>query len=91
MAKFKVELSSKAKKFYAACTEDFAKRLDHCFEELEKDPYYGPNIKRLKTSPHELLYRYRIGEYRVIYEVIKKVIVVLIVKIASRGDVYKGI
>ncbi len=90
MAKFKVELSSKAKKFYVTCSEDFAKRLDVCFAELEKDPYYGANIKRLKTSPKELLYRYRIGEYRVIYEVFKKEIVVLVVKIGTRGDVYKG-
>jgi mRNA interferase RelE/StbE len=91
VAKFKVELSSKAKKFYAACSEDLAKRLDDCFQELENDPYYGPHIKRLKTRPQELLYRYRIGEFRIIYEVFKKEIVVLIVKIASRGDVYKGI
>jgi mRNA interferase RelE/StbE len=90
VAKFKVELSSKAKKFYAACPEDLAKRLDHCFEELERDPYYGPNIKRLKTRPQELLYRYRIGEYRIIYEIYKKEIVVLVVKIATQGDVYKG-
>jgi len=91
VAKFKVELSCKAKKFYAACTQDFARRLDDCFEELERDPYYGPNIKRLKTRPQELLYRYRIGEYRVIYEIFKKEIIVLIVKITTRGDVYKGI
>lgn len=91
MAKFKVELSSKAKKFYTTCTEDFAKRLDDCFKDLEKNPYYGPNIKRLKTRPQELLYRYRIGEFRVLYEIFKREIIVLIVKIASRGDVYKGI
>ena len=91
MAKFKIELSSKAKKFYAACSEDFAKRLDDCFEALEKDPYYGPSIKRLKTRPQEMLYRYRIGVFRVIYEIFKKEVIVLIVKIASRGDVYKGI
>ena len=91
MAKFKVELSSKAKKFYTACSEDFAKRLDLCFEALEDDPFYGPHIKRLKTSPKEMLYRYRIREFRVIYEVFKKEVVVLVVKIASRGDVYKDI
>ena len=90
MAKFKVELSSKAKKFYSSCSEDFVNRLDDCFEELEKDPYYGPNIKRLKSRPQELLYRYRMGGFRVIYEIFKKEIVVLIVKIGSRGDVYKG-
>lgn len=91
MAKFQVELSSKAKKFYVACPKDLAKRLDDCFEELERDPYRGPNIKRLKTRPQERLYRYRIGDFRVLYEVFEKEIIVLIVKIAKRGDVYKGI
>ena len=90
MASFKVELSTKAKKFYLSCTADLLYRLDICFEELEKDPYHGPNIKRLKTSPKEFLYRYRIGQFRVIYEVFKKEIVVLIVKIGPRGDIYNG-
>jgi len=86
VGKFKLELSNNARKFYISCPKDLANRLDHCFEQLEIDPYYGPNIKRLKTRPQELLYRYRIGEYRVIYEVFKKEIIVLIVKIAARGD-----
>ena len=89
MVKFKIELSSKARKFYITCSSDFAERLDKCFEELEKNPFYGPNIKRLKARPVESLFRYRIGNFRVIYEVFKKEIVVLIVKIGSRGDVYK--
>ncbi len=91
MTKFQVELSSKAKKFYAVCSKDLARRLNDCFKELESDPYRGPNIKRLKTRLQEQLYRYRIGDYRVIYEVFKKEVVVLIVKIAKRADVYRGI
>jgi len=91
VAKFQVELSSKAKKFYAACPKDLAHRLDHCFEELENDPYRGPNIKKLKTRPQERLYRYRIGDYRVIYEIFEKEVIVLVVKIAKREDVYKGV
>jgi len=90
VAKFKVELSSKAKKFYLSCQKDMARRLDCCFEDLEKDPFHGPNIKRMKTRPQELLYRYRIGDYRVLYEVFEKEVIVLIVKIATRGSVYKG-
>ncbi len=90
MTKFQVELSSKAKKFYVACSKDLARRLDDCFEELERNPYHGPNIKRLKTRPQERLYRYRIGDFRVLYEVLEKEIVVLVVKIAKRGDAYKG-
>lgn len=91
MTKFQVELSSKARKFYEHCSNDLVRRLNDCFEELERDPYHGPNIKRLKTRPQERLYRYRIGDYRVIYEVFEKEVIVLIVKIAKRADVYKGI
>ena len=91
MIKFQVELSSKARKFYAACAEELARRLDACFKELERDPYRGPNIKRLKTRPQERLYRYRIGDHRVIYEVFDREIIVLVVKIAKRADVYKSI
>ena len=90
MANFRVELSSKARKFYLSCPKELAHRLDLCFEALEKDPYHGPNVKRLETRPQERLYRYRIGDYRVLYEILEKEIVVLVVKIAKRGDVYKG-
>ncbi len=90
MFKFQIELSSKAKKFYSTCSKDLALRLNDCFEELERDPFRGPHIKRLKTRPQERLYRYRIGDYRVIYEVFEKEVVVLIVKIAKRADIYKG-
>jgi mRNA interferase RelE/StbE len=88
--RFKVELSSKAKKFYVTCSKDLALRLDVCFEELESDPYRGPHIKRLKTRPHERLYRYRVGDHRVIYEIFDREVIVLVVKIAKRADAYKG-
>ena len=91
MTKFQIELSSKAKKFYAVCSQDLARRLSDCFEELEKDPYRGPNIKRLKARPQERLYRYRIGDHRVIYEIFDNEIIVLVVKIAKREDVYKNL
>jgi len=89
VAKYKIELSSKARKFYESCAKELVNRLNDCFEELEIDPYRGPNIKRLKTRPQERLFRYRIGDYRVIYEIFEKEIVVLVVKIAKREDVYK--
>ena len=90
MTKFQVELSSKAKKFYATCPKDLVQRLNDCFKDLENNPYRGPNIKRLKTRPQERLYRYRMGDHRVIYEIFEKEVIVLIVKIAKRENVYKG-
>jgi mRNA interferase RelE/StbE len=91
VTKFQIELSSKAKKFYEACPKALAHRLNECFLNLESDPYRGPNIKKLKTRSQENLYRYRVGDYRVIYEVLEHEVVVLVVKIAPRGDVYRGL
>ena len=36
------------------------------YPQLETQPYYGPNIKKLKDS-HPPTWRYRIGNYRLFY------------------------
>lgn len=46
------------------------------------------DIKRLQGEKHLPLYRLRVGKYRVIYNIEPDGI--LIVKIDSRGDVYKA-
>ncbi len=35
-------------------------------------------------------YRIRVGDYRVIYEVQDTVLVVLVIRVGHRGDVYRG-
>jgi mRNA interferase RelE/StbE len=42
------------------------------------------------TGPWKNLYRYRIGDYRVIYEIRKQEIVLVVVKVGNRRDVYEG-
>lgn len=37
------------------------------------------------------LYRIRIGEYRVVYQVRDDVLLVLVVRIGGRGDVYRNL
>ena len=37
----------------------------------------------------EELYRFRVGDYRVIYQIRDKVLLVLVVKIGHRKDVYR--
>jgi mRNA interferase RelE/StbE len=45
-------------------------------------------IKKIKGA--EALYRIRLGDYRVVYEVKNDVLVILVIKIGHRKDVYRG-
>ncbi len=89
MGNFAVLLMPHALKFYKTCPEELAKRLNKCFEDLESNPFWGPNIKVLRGEKRR--YRYRIGEYRVIYSVDKENDRVIVTLIASRISAYRNI
>ena len=54
-------------------------------ERLLDNPYIGKKLVG-DLSPY---YRYRIGDYRVIYEIVDDELMIIIVKIKHRKDVYK--
>jgi len=87
--KFEVLLLPKALKFYKKCPDELAEKLNDCFEELETSPFIGPHRKLLNST--DKLYRYRVGSYRVIYEVDKLSKRVGILLIASRSTAYRNI
>jgi len=60
----------------------FATRIDL----LSKNPFPA-DAKPLKGS--EDTYRLRVGDYRAIYQVRKKEILVLVIKIGHRKDIYR--
>jgi mRNA interferase RelE/StbE len=62
------------------------KILDVIKTKLIKNPYAG---KKLVSDLSEY-YRYRVGNYRIIYEIIAEDIVVVIIKIKHRKDIYKN-
>ena len=64
---YEVRLSRRAQRYYERVDADTARRLDRCFEALTKDPYRGGDIKPLKGMKG--VYRFRVGDLRVIYEV----------------------
>lgn len=71
--------------------QKFLKRLNRTDKERVLRAIYklpeGENIKRLKG--HQDLLRLRVGDYRVIYTVNNGKLVVCVVDIGNRGDIYK--
>ncbi len=54
---------------------------------LAADPFLGKPLK----GPYQGLWKYRIGDYRIIYSIEKDRLVILVLRIRHRKDVYRGI
>ena len=56
-------------------------------EQVAVDPFTSiPNTKKLQGRDG---YRLRVGDWRVIYEVNNKEVVIIVLKVAPRGEVYR--
>ncbi len=84
---YSVVLSAEAQQIYASVEQALAKKIARCFEQLEQNPRLHPNIKPLKGNLAGY-YRYRIGDYRVIYLIDDETNQVIVDIIAHRRDVY---
>ncbi|HEX3313620.1 MAG TPA: type II toxin-antitoxin system RelE/ParE family toxin [Gemmataceae bacterium] len=85
---FDVVLSPTAEAFYANSDRILAKKLARCFAQLESDPRRHNNIKRLKGE-FAGLFRYRVGDWRVIFRIDETASRVLVLAVAHRKDIYE--
>jgi mRNA interferase RelE/StbE len=84
---YEVLLHPDAQKVYINANKALAKKIARCLQQLEQTPRSHPNVKALKGD-YAGSYRYRIGEYRVIYSVDDKLVQVFVVAIAHRSEAY---
>jgi len=66
----------------------YGKIFEFVYPILRKNPYFGPNIKKLKGEFQDL-YRYRLGAFRLFYSIREDEVIVFIVDIEARKDAYK--
>ena len=65
----------------------YKKIVEYVYPMLRRNPYFGPNIKRLKGKLSDY-YRYRIGDYRLFYKIENEKIMIFIIDIKHRKDAY---
>ena len=87
---YSVRLLPQARRFYADADRPLANKLARCFEQLEENPRIHPNITRLK-GPLAGYYRFRVGDYRVIYQVLHGSREVTVIYIRHRSVAYRGL
>ena len=85
---YTVVIGIDAQDFFEFASATLQKKLDRCFEILKIEPRNYPNIKALKGE-FSGYYRYRVGDYRVIYEIDDNSKLVTILLIAHRSRVYE--
>lgn len=87
MARYRVAFTGTARKQLASLPRDVQRRLDVRILALGENPR-PPGSKKLEGTKD--LYRIRAGDYRIIYQVADRVLLVLVVRIGHRSDVYRG-
>lgn len=84
---FSVEYSKAARKALKAMPRTKARLVMEKIEELAEDPTaLNNNVKKLTSHPG---YRLRVGDWRVVYTIHEQALLIAVVRIAPRGDVYR--
>ncbi len=63
------------------------KLASYVYPQLRQMPFYGPNIKKLRGFDPET-WRYRIGNFRIFFQVEEKEKIVFILTVEKRKDAY---
>jgi mRNA interferase RelE/StbE len=83
---YRVDVRPEPQKFLRKlCDQVLAARLVAAMRALANDPRPS-GCKKLKGNE---LWRIRVGDYRIIYQIHDRVLVVLVVSIGHRSDVYR--
>lgn len=81
---YSIKFDIKAAEYFAGLGRKIQRQIGRKIDNLKADPH-PPTSKKLKDN----LYRIRSGDYRIIYSVGEKEIVVYILRIGDRKDVYR--
>jgi len=84
---YKIVIKKEAAKSLSRIPRNIAKLIREKLEAIAANPYADhPNAKKLQGRDG---YRLRVGDWRIIYEIQNDVLVILVLRVAPRGEVYK--
>lgn len=88
MVHYTVEVTPAAGRQIRKLDRNTQKRILARIEKLEEDP--RPHDASKLQSPEDL-YRVRVGDYRIVYQVEDDRLIILIVRVGNRREVYRSL
>ena len=90
MTSFKVLFAKSAHKEFKSCPNKTQDKIIEALQMVSTNPFSDLlQIKKLKGAPS--LYRIRIGDWRIVYEIRKDAQTIVVIKIGHRKDIYRFI
>ena len=84
---YKIAYTTQAAKTLLKIPRNTAQLIREKLEQVALDPFASiPNAKKLQARSG---YRLRVGDWRVIYEINQDKVVIIVMKIATRAEVYR--
>jgi len=85
-SRYRIEFSHRAAKAYRVLPEDMRRRIEPKIDALAENP--RPHGAR-KIEGQETAFRVRVGDYRIVYEVHDRVLIVMVMIVGHRREVYR--
>lgn len=85
MNKFTLVVSNLAKRKLKNISSKYYHKIYKSLECIEQNPYQG----KLLTAEFREIYSYKAWPYRILYKIYKKQLMVFVIDIGHRKDVYK--
>jgi mRNA interferase RelE/StbE len=83
---YRIEVKPQAEKALARIPNPHRRRIAKAIDGLARAPRPAGCIK---LTGADNAYRIRVGDYRIVYEIVDRVLIVYIVRVAHRKDVYR--
>ena len=85
---YKIEFKKSAKKEFEKLPANIQERVLEALRFLSQNPYSEVlQVKKLRGA--DSLYRIRLGDYRILYTIENAKLVIIVIKIGHRSDVYR--
>jgi mRNA interferase RelE/StbE len=83
--RYTIVIAPRAKKEIDKLQPKIKERIGNALLLLAEDPFLGKTLK----ADLEGLYSYRVGDYRIIYDIVRRSLIVQVLKVMHRREVYR--